>query len=800
MEETYMIKRNKRALIGVALAGVFLALAACSSPEQRLEKFVTSGDSYLEKGRIGAANVQFLNALKIDDQNVRALKGLVKVAEARREYNQMYGLLQRLNRINPEDVKVRLDLAKLNLLGNDAAAALDLVNDVLSEEPQNYEALAVKAAVQFRLGNRTEAVSLANKALAIHPNSEDAIAILASARIQEGDDAGALKFLEESIAKNSKATILGLMRIQLLEKMGRSSELDTAYKNLIATDPKNINFRRLYVASLMKAEKFGDARAELAEIARLAPKDRDAKLDVVRIDFRMGGKAKAEKTLENYIRENPDDVDLKFALGVFLVEQKDYAKAETLYRGVIERQDAELSDIVRAKNQIAALRLLEGRDDEARKLIDEVLAADAKDPDALMKRAGLEIKDRKFDRAIADLRVVVTAKPDGAQAHMLLASAFVAQGDFNLAESELVTAVEKSNRGALESNVLAKFLMRRGKKDRAENVLIDAIAVNPSSVDNLKLLAAIRLDKQDWSGAEEIANSLKSISDDDADVSAILGAAYAGLKDYAGAIDVLKEENEKAPLAARPLANLVAVYLDAGRAADAAALLNNTIENNPESYEPRILLSEVQRRSSHLGEAKETLRSAIDVDPLRSDAYIALFDIYRREGRLNDAAMLIDQATSAIPNDDALQMLKADAAIALKKPDVAIGIYETILARRPRDLIVSNNLASLLAERDDQETIERAAKIAGPLKGVESPFYQDTYGWALYRAGQKDEGLAALEKAVKMEPNLVDARYHLGVALMEMGQAERGKTELEAVISKAPNSAFAADAKKRLGS
>ncbi len=776
-----------------------LAMAACASPEVRLERYMKSGADYLEEGKLGQANVQFLNALKIDESNVPALEGLATIAEKKADYQQMFGILQRINRIDPANVKARLDLAKLHLLANDAKSALDLLDHVIEGAPENAEAIAVKAAVMFRLQNTAEAIDLARRALEIDPKSQEAVAVLASERVNARDHDAALKILDDAIARNSKAPVLHLLRVQVLADMGRTDDINAAYLGLIREYPDDENYRRLYATSLIAQNKLEEARGQLAEVARILPRQREAKLDVVRIDYRIGGKAKAEATLRAFVAETEDNTDLNFALGAFLREQKDYQGADEVYHSILRKKGAELDNILRAKNEMAALEMLKGNRPDAEKLISEVLAADSKNPDALVKRAGLRIDDGDIDDAIGDLRIVVAEHPESVPGKLLLAAAFEQKGDMSLAESELAQAVEAGNRAAHPSYLFAKFLLRQGNPERAEKVLAESIAGDPASEENLKLLAAIRLDSQDWRGAEEAATALRAVDKTDADIGRILGAAYSGLKDYTGAIDVLTKEHARAPLAARPLATLIQAYIDADRIEEAETFLAGAIEKNPAQYDARVLLAQVQRASKKSDEAAATLRAAIDREPLRPEAYEAMYGIHVLGGQKEEAGALIEQAVEAIPDNDGLQILKADHLIATSRPDEAIAIYETILARRPGDLIVANNLASLLLEREDRESLARALDAAQPLKGTENPYFLDTYGWAMFRNGRVEEGVEALEKAAAKAPTLVDARYHFGVALFESGDTERGAAELQAVID-APGAAAerVADARQLL--
>lgn len=792
--------RNRALILSMMIAASALSLSACASPEQRLAKYNKSGEEFLENGKLGMANVQFQNALKIDDQNVEALTGLKKIAEKKGDYNQMFGLLQRLNRIDPTNPRTRTDLAKIYLLGNDTAQALDMVDALIVEDPRNAEAIAVKAAVLFRLGNSADSVDLAQQALAIDPKNADAVAVLASDRVKAKDYEGGLAILDKALATEGASSILELLRVQILTVLGRTDDINAAYKRLVDLNPNDANYRRLYVTSLLQLNKLDEAREQLVEVAKLLPKQKEAKLDVVRADYRIGGRAKAEETFKKFIAESPDEPDLKFAYGDFLRGEKDFAAAEKLYTDIASRKGVELDEALRAKNEIAAIKIGEGKRAEAEAIINEILAKDPKDTGAVTKRAGFKIDAGDIDTAVADLRLVVNDNPDAWGPRLLLSAAYERKGDLNLAESELARAVESSKRAAQPSNYFARYLVRHDKKDRALKVLTDALAVTPNDVENLKLLAALRIEMQDWRGAEEAGKALAEVGDDDAFASSILGAAYAGLKDYAGAIDTFSKEYEKNPREARSLANLVAAYVEAGRAADAEALLKETIAKNPSAYDARILLAQLERQSGKADDAIATLKGAIAGDPLRSEAYELTYNFHALAGRRAEAGQAIEQALSALPNNDGLQVLKADHLIAERRFDDAIAIYETIRTRRPADLIVVNNLASLLSERSDAASLKRAFEVAAPLKDADNPYFLDTYGWAAFRGGDKAAGLAALERAAAAAPDVVDIRYHYGVALMESGDAARGRKELEAVIAMrgAPSERIA-EARRLLG-
>lgn len=771
--------------------------AACSSPAQRVEKYTKSGESYLEEGDLGRANVQFQNALKINEEHVPALLGLSVIAERRQDFRAMFGVLQRVIRLEPSNTDAHIKIGKLYLIGSDETAALESAETAISQDPNNPDAIALKAAILLKLDDTAGAVELANKALSINPATTEAVAVLATERARAGDNAGALAKVEEALESAPKTPILHLLRLQLLSNLGRKDELDAGYRQVIELFPDQVAYRQLYAGFLVKENKLPAAREQLVKIVELSPGKVDAVLDVVRIDYRTGGVDAAKATFADYAKKQPANTELQFSLAAFLRQEKDFAGAEAIYNAMTSKK-SERALVLRAKNELAALRLLEGKRDEAVKIVEEILASDARNTDGLLKRAGLQIDEGKYDEAVTDLRTVLTDKPDSAQAKLLMATAFERKGDIEFATSQMAQAVEEAKYEPGPSNMFAKFLVRHGNPQRAEKVVLDSLAVNPGNLDNLKLLAALQLMQQNWRGAEETAKIIEGVSAEEPTVNRILGAAYTGLGDYSGAIEALSEANTRNPLAARPLATLVGAYLREGRAAEAEEMLKKMIATDAANYDARILLAQTQQAQKKGADAEATLREAMASDAERAEAVEMLYRHYLSSDRGADAERLIDERLAASPANDGFRILKADLLLSRGNKEEAMTLYADILTRRPGDILVSNNYASLLNElRDDAESRAKAREIAKALEGQENPYFLDTYGWALYRTGDFAGAVKALEAASAAAPQIAEIAYHLGAAYIANGETAKGRELLEKVTA-SDDAAFATRARDLL--
>lgn len=783
----------------ILAAALLSVAAACASPEERVEKYSQEGMEFLEEGKLGKANVQFQNALKIDEEHIPSLIGMSKIAEERQNFKKMFGLLQRIVRLDPNQVESRVNLGKLYLIGSDETSALEQAEAALALEPENGGALALKAAVQLKLGDYAGAVELARSVLEKDPANSEAVTVLATERSLNDDLEGAVAIIEEALAVNPEAAILQLLRIQMLQNLGRDDDVTAAFAELIEIYPDQAAYRRAYANQLLRDENYEETQKQLEAIVELDPENVNAKVDVVRLLNAVKGAEEAEAALRAYVDAEPDNTELQFALIDFFRRENKLDEANKMLDRLAASDDLDVS--LKAKNKIVTILFQKGEGDSARAVIEEILGADNRNTEALIKRAGLLIEGQDYDAAIVDLRTAIDNSPDSSNAMVLMATAFERQGNTSFAQSEYAKAFEVSQSDPKVANVFAKFLVRNDNQRRAEEVLVESLAANPGDVDNLKLLAAIRLTMQDWRGAEEVAKILEDIAEEEDVVVGIRTAAFTGLEDYDGVIKTLTERNEDAPLESRPLATLIGAYMRSDRADEAEQLLTRIIGADSDNYTAHILLAQVYGAKQENDKAESILTEAAEKTPDRPEAYELLYRYYLRTGQDEKALALIDEGLSKAPENVALRVFKADAQLSAGKREEAFAIYAGLVEERPNDRIIANNFVSLSSDlRQDEASVKKALEISKVLENDENPYFKDTIGWAHYRAGGYEKAVAYLTEAVDGARGNAEFLYHLGAAQLAAGDTEKAKTNLEnALKAGGTNFRFNSEVQELLG-
>jgi len=766
-----------------AIAALAMTTAACSSPEQRIEKYYTSGQAFLEKGEYGKANVQFQNALKIDETHIPTLLSLADMAENRQDLKAMFGLYQRIVRLDANHLQAHVQLGKLYLIGSDETAALEFAEKALVLDPGSVDAIALKSGVLLRIGDTEGAVELARQAIAADPANPEATTVLATERGMNNDLEGAIAELDRALETDPKMAVLQLLRIRLLSQLDRSEDVLAGYGRLVELFPEEAAYRRAYALEFVQQKNFAEAEAQLEAAVELQPENNDVKLDVIRIVNAKDGAEAAQRRLRKFVDAEPDNHDLRFALVDLLREQDASSESMVLLEPLLKYDDAAI--VSRAKNKLAFLHLLNGDRSKAEPLVNEILEVDSTNTDALIKRASFQIDDGDFEGGIADLRTALNNNPDAVEAMVLMSSAFERQDNIDFARAELAKAFEASGKKARIANAYAKFLTRNGNSRRAEGVLVQSLAVFPGDLDNLKLLAAVRLDLQDWQGADEIASIIESIDveADDGLASKIRTVALSGLGEYDQIIDMLSAQNAKAPLESQPLATLVSAYLKVNRTSDAEELLKKVLASDSNNYGARVLLAQTYASGGDQYAAEAILIEAADVDPSRGEAFELLYRYYLSRGERDKAIALIEGGVSKAPDNFALRFFKADILITGGELEEAFEIYSDLIEKRPGDTIIANNFVSLSSDlRNDKESIERALEVARVLEQDERALIQDTVGWAHYRAERYQRALEFLSKAAQSASDNAEILYHLGATQLAAGEVEAGQGNLNKAL------------------
>jgi tetratricopeptide (TPR) repeat protein len=218
---------------------------------------------------------------------------------------------------------------------------------------------------------------------------------------------------------------------------------------------------------------------------------------------------------------------------------------------------------------------------------------------------------------------------------------------------------------------------------------------------------------------------------------------------------------------------LLRARLATGDNEGAITLAESMVEGEPETPAARLVLATTLTAAGELDRALDIYGALAEEYPNDAGLQVEIAAVLTRSGDAEGARATIEAAIERNPED--MRLLWALASYLEVDGDIegAIDVYEKMYARDSNNLVVANNLASLLGTfRDDDASLERAWTIARRFRDFENPAIQDTYGWIAHRRGNSEEALNYLEPAAAELPSDIIVQFHLAEALFAVGRLE----------------------------
>lgn len=414
----------------------------------------------------------------------------------------------------------RDDVSEYWVLAGRIAAARGEVNvayiayqNALTLDRANVEALQALCQFGPSVASAAEVDRYADQLLLIQPNSPIPLSAKGIAASRRGDVDGALGYAERILAIDPQNARGLTLKAQLLVRKNRVAEAGPLLENALKTAPADAPtllqmLARLYVLQVDRP-RYVDAIVRLAD-KQLA--DADVQLGYADILFEEGKNDQAQQRVIALMRRRPNDVIMQQSIVELWLTQG--PGAVPLDRLVSDGQSVSLlmraafgayanamgrPDLTRAllaldvakngrspgdldaKAVLAEAALLSRDPATARKMLDEVLAVDGRQPRALLARSRLALATGDFTAALRDARQVISNDPHYVTAQLLQVEILERRGDRELVNSALRQALDATPADPRLTRRLAVMLIAEGKGAEAANTLREAAQRAPMS-------------------------------------------------------------------------------------------------------------------------------------------------------------------------------------------------------------------------------------------------------------------------------------------------------------------------------
>ena len=437
------------------------------------------------------------------------------------------------------------------------------------------------------------------------------------------------------------------------------------------------------------------------------------------------------------------------------------------------------------------------------------------------------LEDAQYSEAIPEFRAVIELEANHIDAHCGLSRAYLEQNELDMAETSALAALRVNSdyvpaRSLIES--IKNAFYEKGISSLNQNRYADAVKTfrkivrEDSGFQHVHYhlgLAFIGL-REYQNGIDSLLTALNSDEVYD-DIHTQLGLAYIEVKQFEDAIRHLKQAINTAPNSVEVHYNLARAYSETGNLEAATNEVTETLRLDPvyppihdlvekikqthynrgvtfhneerlsdavTSFQNATLLdAEYTAAHFHLGivllkmenysRTVEALRKTVELDRTHKAAYHALALAYFGQHEVEKARKAAQNAIDIDPNfQPARALLEAidpsyskqtEETQSTRQPDIDATEKKTHAETKHSQAIDSSDeKPDVDPETDVKKTIERGLIYLG--------------------SKQYKQAEAAFKKAIKTDPNCVDAHYGLGKAYFEMGAIDAARASAEEAI------------------
>jgi len=442
LRQVQVVRVSAAVLLSLALA---FTVGCNRDPNVRKQKYLESGKRYEAAGKYKEAQLQFLNALKVDkdygDAHYEMSKTYLKTNNAQLAYAELLKTVQ----FSPNNVQAKIDLGNLLLDGRATDRAEEQAKAVLAINPNNADAYALQAGIAQQRGDNATALQQIQHAMQLDPNR--AAFHTEAALLQTADPANeAIVETELGKAASLDATDATphLVMAALLEKKGDLGGAEQQYTSAISIAPQNIQARAALAGLLFREGKKDVAEQALHQTVVDLPESEEASTLLKDFYGKTNQMDRGESVFADLTTKYPKSFAIKITYAGLLFDRKNYAKAST----------------------VAA----------------DLTKSNANNPEVQVLNALLLISSGKTDDAIAILQKAAKDNPDNVQIQLMLAQVAGGKGDMATAESGFQSAA-KLNPGNLQAaSGLAQIAILRNDPGMLTEVAEKTIQQHPDFI------------------------------------------------------------------------------------------------------------------------------------------------------------------------------------------------------------------------------------------------------------------------------------------------------------------------------
>lgn len=706
---------------------------------------------------------QRLEKLFPDDQRVRE-----QIASVLVEEGQFAQALPRLEGLAKESsdpyrkVTFQMEAAELKVrLGQMDKALVDLEGILNNLEPDSWLFRDARRRIEEAFLRSDDQAGLAKYYeawLGKHADDVDAMGRLAKTLATLGRTPEARKWLDSALKKAPSRKDLRLAMIEQLAFEQKFAEAGQQYEALDQTEPNNPDILREWGKLLLKdtskpeAERKKQAAAVWKRLVDRRPHDALTATQVADLFRQAGLQDESLALYRKAVELAPDSGQYREYLGEYLHSLKKTDEALAVWRGMAEGKQRTAKNLARLAEVLASFAY----QDEAIKTLGEASNMDKTDFALQLRYAEMLAQNEKFDDALKQIDVVAAlAKSDEEKEAVLVGRIRCRQGQDKLIEvADLLTKSLANSTGQAEKwYELARYREALRDMPEAMKAAQQAAKLAPRELPFLTTLARLQETGGDMLAAAESYRQLGALDrKNKAEYLTNVAKLEARLGRREQALAAGKDLLAAAPGNPEHHKFYADLCFQLGNDDEGLEALRRAVRANP--GEPNVLnnLAGALSERFRTGEAIElfwrAFAKANDVEA-RNGVVVRLTDLYLQTNQFDKLLERLERERREPGRQRDFTFCVAQAHQSAGDFGAARRELETLLAANPRDNAILQQLATLAeAENDDQAALKYLRQLtqAAPTKDMEEKLAR-----ALDRVGLGEEAQAIWAKLALAE-------------------------------------------------
>ncbi|MDM8543859.1 tetratricopeptide repeat protein [Desulfococcaceae bacterium HSG9] len=811
----------------VFILAFFLLCGGCDKETntQAAERYFQAGLKSLEAEKPDDAVIQFKNAVQKNPKHAKAHLQLGKIYAQQSDTAAKIKMAARqFSEAIKSDIdlnEARKELAVLCFRNKSYKIAIPLCQELIERKADDAEVLLILGNSLAYVGKLIEAVDILQKAVNKAPDNPRAKISLALALFADNQPENARKMMESGAASVPEDVTAQLFLAQLYSKLKLFTEAETKFKLIINRFPDTIapyhllarfywsqrqaNDLEIFFKHLIKQfpdraepyrilshnyfmrRQFDEAEAVLAQAVN------DQKIKTINLYSDMARqyhqRKQFNKALQSYItaaEQFPDTRKNWAILAEYYVYLKQFEKARATLAKLYAKWPDNPQSGIYAQSRTAEIFFDEGKDEEALKITDEILAKNPQNPKVHLLQGKIRMKAGKHRQAREDFAIVREQAPDWSIGNFYHGLTLMEEKDYKTAENDIAQALAKNSNSWKIRQTIAEIYLRNNKPEQALDEInmvlaMQAEAAQKGDKNSRKLKPSIREQLNDENLRARMLRAaiyvgLKKFEAAASDYEIVLQAKpesprtqfrlaeiYYALGKADKAIKGFEAVKTSYPDPIKPFEKIIKIYKDKKEYSKALALCDAGMQKYPGNLQigllKALLLVKLKKYDASL-KLLETLSN----QNLQSDRpFMAMAAIYKIK---KDVAASMDMFQKAIvinPENKAAYMHKASIYKKQGETDKAIATYEALLKAVKTYPPAENDLAYLYAEAD--RNLDRALHLAlrAKKKVPNAPEIADTVGYVYLKRNSAVQASKYLREAMDGNPDHPYVHYHWGM-------------------------------------